>query len=130
MYHVYLLEYGIIPSGIVGRYEALSDHLIVTKNLATPHHKDTTDVYDSFGLGLQEDKSKEKKDWYFVLPNLELQSPNSPFRGVFIKLFHGVSIKWNGRKLVHFTSDECYDETKDNVYSVFFNARRGIPMNK
>ena len=123
-------EYGIVPSGIVGGYEALSDHLIVTQNLATPHHKDTKDVYDSFGLWLQEDKTKEKKNWYFVLPNLKLSPPNSPYQGVFIKLFHGVGIKWNGRKLVHFTSDECYDETKDNVYSVFFNANRGITMNK
>ena len=123
-------EYGIIPSGIVGGYEALSDHLIVTKNLATPHHKDTKDVYDSFSLWLQEDKSKEKKNWYFVLPNLELCSPNSPFRGVFIKLFHGVGIKWNGRKLVHFTSDEFHDEISDDVYHVFINASRGITLMK
>ena len=98
-------EYGIIPSGIVGGYEALSDRFIVTKNLATPHHKDTKDVYDIIGLWLQKDKKKGKKHWYFVLPNLELEVSNSPFRDVFIKLSHGVGIRWNSRKLVHFTSD-------------------------
>eukprot|EP00957_Ditylum_brightwellii_P075843 5764257-Ditylum_brightwellii.AAC.1 len=36
-------EDGIISSEIVGGFEALPDHLTVTKILATPHHKDTKD---------------------------------------------------------------------------------------
>ena len=52
-------QYGVVPSGIVGGFEALSDNLIVTKNLVTPHHKDVKELLESFGTWLQEDLKKE-----------------------------------------------------------------------
>ena len=61
---------------------------------------------------------------------MELKVPNFPFRGVFIKCFHGAGIRWNSIKLIHFTSDECYDEINDDVYSVFINASKGVILRK
>ena len=48
----------------------------------------------------------------------------------FVKLFHGIGIGWNGRKMVHFTSNFNYNNMSDNVYSIFVDANRGVKLKK
>ena len=72
-------QYGVVPSGIAGGFEALLDFLIVTKNLVTSHHKDVKDIFDSFGTWLQEDKNNKKKTGilYFLTLSCHLWTNNT-----------------------------------------------------
>ena len=122
LFRTLFLENGLLPTGIVGGTEALTDHVIISRNLATHHHKDIKDLSDSVAVWLQDKQTKKIHDWYMVFPNLELQNQRTEAKGVFVPLFHGLMIRWNGRKINHFTSfvNDC--KNAGDRYSVFFNA--------
>ena len=51
------------------------------------------------------------QNWYFVLPNVQGLRPDgkAKFRGMAVKLGHGVGISWDGRVIRHCTSVSCPD---------------------
>jgi hypothetical protein len=74
-------------------------------NLANASHYDVWDASQGFSIWT-EDFPGSTKNWYFVLPNLWGNFPDSDreYRGVAIKLTHGVLISWDGRLIRHCTS--------------------------
>jgi hypothetical protein len=50
------------------------------------------------------------ENWYFVMPNVEGKRPDgTEYRGLAIKLGHGIAISWDGRVVRHCTSVSCPD---------------------
>ena len=81
------------------------------------------------------------ENWYFVLPNAHGLKPDgvTKFRGMAVKLGHGVAISWDGRVIRHCTSVshpdgmECAraDKVKDShfcnhLYGTFTAAKERI----
>ncbi|KAI2500230.1 hypothetical protein MHU86_14237 [Fragilaria crotonensis] len=73
-----------------------------------------------------EDFPNSNKTWYFVLPNLRGQFPDSDreYQGVAIKLAHGVLISWDGRVVRHCTS--VRDKPNRDVCGTFFAAKTRV----
>jgi hypothetical protein len=59
------------------------------------------------------------KNWYFVVPNVEGKRPDgTKYRGLAVKLGHGIAISWDGRVVRHWTSVSCPDGMKEGYVGV------------
>jgi hypothetical protein len=64
-------------------------------------------------------------NWYFILPNMHVETSQGSYSGVAIKLYDGVVISWDGRVIKHCTSvtdigpGQC-------VSSVFWAAKTNV----
>ena len=60
----------------------------------------------------------QAKEWYFVVPNLTIDG----VRGIAIKLYHGMTIRWDGRVLWHCTAMKNVGKDND-VFGTFFSTK-------
>ncbi|KAI2491237.1 hypothetical protein MHU86_23343 [Fragilaria crotonensis] len=73
-------------------------------DLANSSHLDVHDASQGFSVWSEEFPGRAT-NWFFVLPNLHGQRPDrTTFRGVAVKLSHGIAISWDGRVVRHCTS--------------------------
>jgi hypothetical protein len=73
-------------------------------NLGNSSHFDVHDASQSYSVWLEEMLGRGA-NWCFVLPNVYGTKPDGkPFRGMAVKLAHGVAISWDGRVIRHCTS--------------------------
>jgi hypothetical protein len=74
-------------------------------NLGNSSHFDVHDASQGFSVWT-EDVPGCGANWFFVLPNVHGLKPDgvSKFRGLAVKLGHGVAISWDGRVIRHCTS--------------------------
>ena len=83
-------------------------------NLGNASHYDVHDASQGYSVWT-EDVPGCGKNWYFILPNVYGRRPQvrradgcrvdgAEFRGLAIKLTHGVAISWDGRVIRHCTS--------------------------
>ena len=110
--------------GVSPRFCFLSHTMDLSINLANASHYDVWDASQGFSIWT-EDYPGSTRNWYFVLPNLRGYFPDSTreYRGVAIKLTHGVLISWDGRLIRHCTSI-C--ERKGDVCGSFFAAKTRV----
>ena len=73
--------------------------VILSVDLANAPHYDTNDVSKSVAVWVEE-KPGQAENWYFVFPNIRLDGKD----GVLVRLRHGTTISWDGRKIFHCTS--------------------------
>ncbi|KAI2495151.1 hypothetical protein MHU86_19382 [Fragilaria crotonensis] len=79
-------------------------------NLGNSSHFDVNDASQGFSLWTEEVPGCGE-NWYFVLPNVHGLRPDgrTKFRGMAVKLGHGVAISWDGRVIRHCSSVSCPD---------------------
>ena len=116
-------------------------------NLGNSSHLDVNDASQAFSVWLEEMLGRGE-NWFFVLPNVHGVRPIMengrkkwiPFKGMAVKLGHGVAISWDGRKIRHCTSVSCPDGMdagfvarkgnesgfENNLYGVFTAAKEKI----
>jgi hypothetical protein len=77
----------------------------MSANLGNSSHFDVHDTSQGFSVWT-EDFPGCGADWFFVLPNEHGLKPDgvTKFRGLAVKLGHGVAISWDGRVIRHCTS--------------------------
>ena len=66
-------------------------------------HYDASDASVCFVIWT-ETSPNTTEGWYFVLPNVLIKKDDRSYMGLCIRLFHGVSIMWDGRIIRHGTS--------------------------
>ena len=69
-------------------------------NLENESHYDKND----YSLCIVHWTSQDEQDhpgWFFVLPSLKTKYQGKEYQGIAIKLCHGISIEWDGRKVRH-----------------------------
>ena len=91
------------PISIMGGVEAPSCSMDVSCNLGNATHFDVTDGSVGYSIWVELEPNTAS-NWYFVLPNVLIRNNDVSYSGVAIKLFHGVSIAWDGRMIRHGTS--------------------------
>ena len=108
-------------------------------NLGNSSHFDVNDASQGYSLWLEEMLGRGK-NWYFVMPNVHGVRPDgTEYRGLAVKLGHGVAISWDGRAIRHCTSVSCPDGMKsgyvtggrdsqfqNHLYGVFTAAKEKI----
>ena len=109
-------------------------------NLGNSLHFDVHDASQGFSVWT-ENVPGCGANWFFVLPNVHGLKPDgaTKFRGVAVKLGHGVAISWDGRVIRHCTSISHPDgmgsgrvgEVKDShfrnhLYGAFTAAKERI----
>jgi len=74
-------------------------------NLGNSSHYDVHDASQGFSVWT-EDFPGCGANWFFVLPSVHGLKPDgvTKFRGLAVKLGHGVAISWDGREIRHCTS--------------------------
>jgi hypothetical protein len=108
-------------------------------NLGNASHYDVHDASQGFSVWTEEVPGLGA-NWFFVLPNVHGKKPDgTEFRGMAVKLGHGVAISWDGRVIRHCTSASHPDgmergrvgEVKDShfknhLYGTFSAAKEKI----
>lgn len=79
-------------------------------DLGNSSHYDVNDASQGYSVWTEEMLGLGQ-NWYFVLPNVHGLRPDgkTKFRGMAVKLGHGVAISWDGRVIRHCTSVSCPD---------------------
>lgn len=79
-------------------------------NLGNSSHYDVNDASQGYSVWTEEMLGLGQ-NWYFVVPNVHGLRPDGKtrFRGMAVKLGHGVAISWDGRVIRHCTSVSCPD---------------------
>lgn len=73
-------------------------------NLGNASHYDVNDCSQGFAVWTEEVPGKGS-NWYFIMPNVYgTRADGTPFRGLVVRLYHGVAISWDGRLVRHCTS--------------------------
>jgi hypothetical protein len=74
-------------------------------NLGNASHFDVHDASPGYSVWTEEVPGRGA-NWFFVLPNVHGTKPDgrSTFRGMAVRLGHGVAISWDGRVIRHCTS--------------------------
>ena len=96
----------------------VSTTMNLSVNLANASHFDVNNALQGFIIWM-EDEPGTTKDWYFVLPNVHGQIPNSnkTSNGLANCLTNGVLVCWDGRVICHCTS---MMNRNSNVYGTFY----------
>lgn len=99
--------------------------LDLSVNLSNASHYDVNDASQGFSIWT-EDEPGTTKNWYFVLPNLVGTFPDSDreYKGIAIKLSHGVLVSWDGRLIRHCTSVKT--RHAGNFFGTFFAAKTRV----
>ena len=92
--------------------------IVQSTDLVNAAHIDINDATECISTWTETDIGTSN-NWYFILPN----TTRDGGKAVIIKLKHGVTIKWDGRKLMHCST---VGDTGDNnhVFGTFFCARK------
>ena len=87
----------------LGGREGLCDDVIQSKNLENEFHVDT-DVSEycfSVWTAEKEESEADPEGWYFVMPYLTGEVDGEQYKGIAVRLRHGVGIEWNGSQVFH-----------------------------
>ena len=78
-------------------------------DLGNSSHYNVNDASQVYSCWMEE-MLGHGENWYFVMPNVEGKRPDgTKYRGLAIKLGHGIAISWDGRVVRHCTSVSCPD---------------------
>lgn len=91
--------------------------IIQSRNLINAAHIDNTDSSPSISTWT-EPTIDSCSEWYFILPNTTRDGK----KAILIALRHGVSIRWDGRKLFH-CSTVSNGYCGGNVYGTYFGTK-------
>jgi hypothetical protein len=94
---------GRIPLPIMGGITSPSCSMDVSCNLGNSSHYDIGDGSVGFSVWVELNPGKAE-NWYFILPNVLVNVSGITYHGIAIKLYHGLSIAWDGRVVRHATS--------------------------
>jgi hypothetical protein len=76
----------------------------MSSNIGNSSHLDVHDASPGFCVWTEEMLGRGA-NWFFIFPNVHgLKPDGTPFHGLAVKLFHGVAMSWDGRKIRHCTS--------------------------
>ena len=106
-----------INSGIVDENMFVSS-IVQSTNLVNPAHIDVNDKTECISTWT-ESNIDTATDWYFILPN----TTRDRSKAIVIRLRHGVTIKWDGRVLMHCSTIGTTGDS-NNVYSTFFCSKK------
>lgn len=79
--------------------DCLGTCVMISRDLGNASHYDNADDSKSIAIWVEEVPG-QASNWHFILPNASIDGS----LGVAIKLFHGVSVCWDGRLIRHCTS--------------------------
>jgi hypothetical protein len=91
-------------------------------DLGNESHFDTHDASNSISIWT-ELKEGEAKNWYFLMPNLQVFKEGKIFSGVAVKLSHGTSVSWDGRIIRHCTTVTDLGTEENHVFGTFWGAK-------
>jgi hypothetical protein len=111
----------------------------VSVNLGNASHYDVHDASQGYSVWTEENPGRGA-NWYFILPNVHGKRPDGvTYRGMAVKLGHGVAISWDGRVIRHCTSvskpdgihgrrvgDRKASQFENNLYGTFTAAKERI----
>ena len=92
--------------------------IVQSMDLVNSAHVDVNDASESISTWT-ESNIDNADNWNFILPNTTIDGK----KGIVIKLHHGVTIKWDGRLLMH-CSTVGSKEKSNHVYGTFFCAKK------
>ena len=86
----------------LGGANGLCDNLVQSKALENEYHVDL-DMSKCLSIWTTEaeDGVADPKGWYFVMPFLTCKVDGRTYKGIAVRLQHGVGIEWDGRVLFH-----------------------------
>ena len=113
-------ERGKVVPGFLGGADGLCDNLIQSKALENEYHVDL-DMSKCLSIWTTEadDGVTDPKGWYFVMPFLTCEVKGRKYKGIAVRLEHGVGIEWDGRELFH-----CSTAPNVGVNGTYFGVNR------
>ena len=95
------------------RFQRVGYTIDLSINLGNASHIDVHDASQCVTAWTEEEPGRGA-NWFFLLPNVYGTKPDgTKFRGMAVKLGHGVAISWDGRVLRHCTS-VCHPDGMEN----------------
>lgn len=91
--------------------------IIKSRDLINAAHYGVNDTCVSIATWTEK-KVGMAKDWYFILPNTTFDGE----KGIVIPLRHGVTIRWDGRRVYHCLTVGSLGE-KNSVYGTYFGTK-------
>ena len=90
--------------------------IVQSEDLVNTAHLDVDDGTESIATWTELEMGKSR-EWYFLMPNVMRDK-----KSIVIRLRHGVTIKWDGRKIFHCST---VGSTGDNnhVYGTYFGNK-------
>ena len=104
-------------SGIIDRKSFVTS-IVQSMDLVNSAHIDVNDSTESISTWT-ESNIYNADNWYFIMPNTTRDGK----KGIVIKLRHGVTIKWDGRLLMHCSTVGSKDKS-NHVYGTFFCTKK------
>jgi hypothetical protein len=93
----------------------------ISVNLCNAEHVDCHDGHSGISMWLEK-KIGDAKNWYLLLPST--YDGNDPDKKpLAIKLFHGITVIWDGRVVRHCTAKTFLSDDND-VFGFFFNVTK------
>ena len=83
-----------------GKDFGVTSTMNLSVDLMNATHYNASDASVSFVIWT-EISPNTTEGWYFVLPNVLIKKNGHTYMGLCIRLFHGVSIMWDGRIIRH-----------------------------
>lgn len=112
---------GIKTIDAMGGENGVGAYTIVSRDLVNAPHLDVYDRTKSITVFNEKNKGRAV-DWYFVLPNT-IAKYGSHKKAIIIKLFHGCTLSWDGRKIFHCTGLKEVGEN-NIVYGNFWAGKK------
>ena len=104
--------------GQMNDIDFFTSSIVQSQNLVNAGHYDVDD--SSYLISTWTESNIGSADeWYFIMPN----TTRDGCRGIAIALRHGVTIRWNGRKIFHCSTIGDKGEN-NNVYGTFFGTKK------
>ena len=92
--------------------------IIQSHNLSNAAHYDVDDKTRSISTWTELNPG-QAKGWYFILPN----TTRDGSKGIAIRLNHGVTIGWDGRKIYHCSMIDKIG-MDNSLYGTFFGVKK------
>ena len=103
---------------LLERWRRVGYTIDLSCNLGNSSHFDVNDASQGYSCWTEE-MLGWGENWYFVMPNVEGKRPDgTEYRGLAIKLGHGIAISWDGRVVRHCTSVSCPDGLESGYVGV------------
>jgi hypothetical protein len=91
-------------------------------DLENADHYDTRDISIGVSLFLTDNPKCSVSEWFFVLPNIELEFKGECYKEVLIELQDGVALSWDGRHICHYTSTGVSTASDNRWYGLHMAA--------
>lgn len=112
---------GFCPLPQMGGKDGISVSMDVSIDLGNASHYDVGDCSQGFSIWTEQIVG-DAKNWFFVLPNIQVHDAEKTYDGVAIQLFHGVAISWDGRLIRHGTSKTDLGNAGNHTHGWFWSA--------